>query len=78
MNLLTGASLLALDKSIYHLYWVQCLICIDLFYVVILVGHVTVERRHDLITVLKPHFLPKRLRSSKSEPPINKFIIFKL
>ena len=27
---------------------------------------VTLKRRHDLITVLKPHFLPKRLRSTKS------------
>ena len=26
----------------------------------------TVERRQDLITVLKPHFLTKRLRYSKS------------
>ena len=26
----------------------------------------TLERRHDLITVLKPHFLPKRLRYTKS------------
>ena len=26
---------------------------------------VTLERRHGLITVLKPHFLPKRLRSTK-------------
>ena len=26
----------------------------------------TLERRHDLITVLKPHFLPKRLHSTKS------------
>ena len=27
---------------------------------------VTLERRHGLITVLKQHFLPKRLRSTKS------------
>ena len=26
----------------------------------------TLERRYDLITVLKPHFLPKRLPSTKS------------
>ena len=26
----------------------------------------TLERRHDLITVLKPYFLPKRLHSTKS------------
>ena len=26
----------------------------------------TLERRHDLITVLNPHFLPKRLRYTKS------------
>ena len=25
----------------------------------------TLERRHDFITVLNPHFLPKRLRSTK-------------
>ena len=24
------------------------------------------ERRHDLITILKPHFLPKRLRFTRS------------
>ena len=27
---------------------------------------VTLERRHGLITILKPHFSPKRLRSTKS------------
>ena len=26
----------------------------------------TLERRHDLITVVKPHFLPKRRRSTRS------------
>ena len=27
----------------------------------------TLERRRDLITVLKPYFLPKRLHSTKSD-----------